>query len=228
MALALAEKGSNVVLFDIAEKVKDTLLEVKDRGVDGLALIGDVTKRADVERAAREVINTFGKIDILVNNAGIYPMKPFLEMTEEEWDKVLNVNLKGTFLFSRSVAPYMVKRKYGRIINISSNAAVVGFPGLAHYCASKTGIVGLTRAVALELAPHGITVNAIAPGPIETGNVSSGASQLPNAQAFLNALPVGRLGKPRDVANVVIFLASPESSFITGQLIVVDGGYTVH
>ncbi|QGA69118.1 SDR family NAD(P)-dependent oxidoreductase [Sulfolobus sp. E11-6] len=228
ISLRLAEEGSNVVLFDIVEKVKDTLREVKDRGVDGLAIVGDVTKRVDVERATKDAIDTFGEIDILVNNAGIYPTKPFLEMTEDDWDKVLNVNLKGTFLFSRSVAKHMVQRKYGRIINISSNAAIVGFPGLAHYCASKAGVVGLTRAMALELAPYGITVNAIAPGPIETERMSTSSSQQADYQAFLRAIPVGRLGKPRDVANVVIFLASQESSFITGQLIVVDGGYTVH
>jgi len=224
IALRLASKGADMVLFDLSEKVHDVVREVEGLGVRAVGITGDVSRREDVERAVSGALSAFGRIDILVNNAGIYPFKPFLEMGEGDWDKVINVNLKGTFLFARQVAPLMVNQRYGRIINISSIAGLVGFPALAHYCASKAGIIGLTRALALELAPYNVTVNAIAPGPIETPGTQAG----PQAQEqIIRAIPVGRIGKPADIASAVAFLASEEASFITGAVITVDGGYTV-
>ena len=147
-------------------------------------------------------------------------------MTEADWDKVLNVNLKGTFNCTRVVVPYMVKQKYGKIINISSIAgSVVGFLQLTHYSASKAGIIGFTRALALELAPYGINVNAIAPGPIETPGTQALGKE--TYEQIKRAIPIGRWGKPEEIANLAVFLASEDSSLITGQCIVADGGYTL-
>ncbi|WP_338598990.1 SDR family NAD(P)-dependent oxidoreductase [Sulfolobus tengchongensis] len=219
IAKILSKEGAKVVLFDVLDLVYSTAKEI---GEDTLAFKGDITKKTDIENAVQDVIRNFGKIDILVNNAGIYPAKSFLEMSEEEWDKVININLKGTFLFTKAVVPHMIERKYGRIINIASIAGtIVGFPNLSHYCASKAGILGFTRGIALELARYNITVNAIAPGPIDVLDSKE------TEQEVTKAIPVGRIGKPIDVANAVLFLSLEESSFITGQLIVVDGGYTV-
>lgn len=165
-------------------------------------------------------------MDILVNNAGIYPFKPFTEMTEQEWDRVLNVNLKGVFYFTKAALPKMIERRRGKIINIASIAgSVVGFPNLAHYAASKAGIVGFTRALALEVAQYGINVNAISPGPILTP--STKVLDEETYEQIRRSIPLGRWGKPEDVANLTLFLASDRSDFITGQNIVIDGRYTV-
>jgi len=224
IALRLASEGAGLVLFDLSEKIHGVVDEARKLGVEALGVTGDVSRRVDVERLVSEAVKVFGKIDILVNNAGIYPFKPFLEMSEDDWDRVINVNLKGTFLVTRQVAPLMVKQRYGRIINISSIAGLVGFPALSHYCASKAGIIGFTRALALELAPYNITVNAIAPGPTETAGTKASTPQA--LEQIVRAIPVGRIGKPADIASTVAFLASEEASFITGAVIVVDGGYT--
>jgi 3-oxoacyl-[acyl-carrier protein] reductase len=185
-----------------------------------------VTKREEVEEMTKKAVERFGKVDILVNNAGIYPMKPFVEMTEQEWDQVLDVNLKGVFNCTKSVLPTMIDRKYGKIISLSSIAgSLVGFPNLVHYSATKAGIVGFTKTLALELAPYGINVNAVAPGPIETPRASKlGQEMYEQTKA---AIPLGRWGHPKDIASLVVFLASDESSFITGQCITIDGGYTL-
>ncbi|MEM1620105.1 MAG: SDR family oxidoreductase, partial [Fervidicoccaceae archaeon] len=155
--------------------------------------------------------------------------KPFVQMSEEEWDKVMNVNLKGVFYFTKAVLPSMMSNRYGRIINVSSIAgSVIGFPNLVHYCASKAAIVGLTKALALEVAPYNITVNAIAPGPIETPGTRTVLVDEELKLSILKQIPLGRLGAPADVAEVAAFLASEKAGFITGQLFIVDGGYSAH
>ena len=226
IALALAREGAKVVVSDITDLIFEVAKEVEALGSEALPVKCDVSNPNDVNNMVKATIEKFSRIDILVNNAGIYPFKPFVEMTEQDWDKVLDINLKGTFNCTRAVVPKMIEQRYGKIINISSIAgSVVGFPQLAHYSASKAGIVGFTRALALEIAPYGVNVNAIAPGPIETpGTKVLGKETL---ESFQKMIPLGRMGKPEDIASLVVFLASDDSSFITGQCIVCDGGYTL-
>lgn len=227
IALYLAKNGANVVVADITDKMLEVVNEIKSLGSQGLAVKCDISKTEEVEKMVDETIREFGRIDILVNNAGIYPSKPFLEMTEQDWDRVLNINLKGTFHCIKAVVSKMVSQKYGKIINLSSMAgSTIGFPSQAHYSASKAGIVGLTKTLALELAPFGININAIAPGPINpTGSITT--NNIEAIEQIRKTIPIGRIGQPEDVANLVLYLASDESSFITGQCIVIDGGFTV-
>ncbi|MBS7620924.1 SDR family oxidoreductase, partial [Candidatus Bathyarchaeota archaeon] len=211
---------------DISDKIFEVLKEIEKLESSGLAVKCDVSNINNVEETVKEVINKFGRIDILINNAGICPFKTLIDMTEQDWDRVLSINLKGTFLFTRAVLPKMIEQKKGKIINIASIAgSVVGYPNLAHYSASKGGIVGFTRALALEVAKHGINVNAISPGSILTPGTEVLGKEM--YEQIRNSIPLGRWGLPEDVANLVIFLASDESSFITGQNIIVDGGLTV-
>jgi 3-oxoacyl-[acyl-carrier protein] reductase len=224
IALSLAKEGAKVVVSDITEKIH---VVVKEIGSQALAIKADVSDRKETEELVKKTIKKFGKIDILVNNAGIFPFKSLIDMKEEDWDKVLNVNLKGVFNCTKAVLPTMKKQKYGKIINIASIAGFrVGYVGLTHYCASKAGIVGFTKAAALELAEYGINVNAIAPGSIETPGVTSTMSK-EEMKKFAETIPTKRFGQPIDIANIVIFLASDESSYITGECIVVDGGLTI-
>ena len=225
IAMALAKEGCNVVVSDInKEECEIVVEEIEKIGVKGLAIKCDVSKKEEIENLFAAVSEKFGRLDILVNNAGIFPFTPFLKITEADWDKVLNINLKSVFMCSQAAAKIM--KDGGKIISISSIAAFVGFEGLTHYCASKGGINALIRALALELASKKINVNAVAPGAIDT----PGASEVSNDEVkkqTIAVIPWQRMGLPEDIANAVVFLASDRADYITGQTIVVDGGYTL-
>jgi NAD(P)-dependent dehydrogenase (short-subunit alcohol dehydrogenase family) len=224
ISLALAKEGCSVVVSDInQEDCLRVISEIEAIGSKAIAIKCDVSKKAEVDKMISETVEKFGTLDILVNNAGIYPFVPFAEMKESDWDKVMNVNLKSVFLCSQQVLKFMPEG--GRIINISSIAAFVGFSGLTHYCASKGGINSMIRALALELAPKNITVNAVAPGSINTPGAQSPTEEI--RQQTIAMIPLARMGEPEDIANAVIFLASDKSSYITGQTIIVDGGWTL-
>lgn len=227
IAVAFGKEKAFVVIADLDEKqCSGTVNQVLKSGGRAAAISCDVSSAKDVKNLFDFAIKKFGTIDILVNNAGIFPFKPFNEMTEADWDQVIAVNLKSVFLTCKEASKIMVsQRKKGRIVNISSIASLIGYPMLAHYCASKGGISGFTRSLALELAKNEITVNAVAPGPINTRGV--GAMDEKTKAAVLQTIPVGRMGEPEDIANAVLFLASEKSGFVTGHLLVVDGGATI-
>ena len=227
IALELAREGAKIIISDInQETINKTVDEMKSSGAEVLGVKADVSKAEEINQMVKTVIEKFGRVDVLVNNAGIYPFKLLTEMSGEDWDKVLNVNLKGVFNCTKGVLPEMIKQKGGSIVNIASIAgAVVGYINLAHYSASKGGVLGFTRSAALELSQYGIRVNAIAPGAIETpGTKIMGEDAL---KQFSQMIPLKRLGKPEDIGKAVVFLASEDSSYITGQMIVVDGGHTL-
>jgi 3-oxoacyl-[acyl-carrier protein] reductase len=212
----LASLGAKVIVADIHEETTEhTFIRC------------DVSDMSNVKAMVEEVLNKFQRIDILVNNAGIYPPTSFSEMQEEDWDKLMSVNLKGTFNCAKAVSDSMMQQRYGKIINLSSIAGFVGFMGLTHYAATKSGIIGFTRGLALELAPFGINVNAIAPGGIDTHGTKE-TLQGSAREGFIQAVPLKRLGTPQDIAELAAFLASDASSYITGQTIVCDGGYTLN
>jgi NAD(P)-dependent dehydrogenase (short-subunit alcohol dehydrogenase family) len=228
IALALAKEGANVVVSDVSqEDCQKVVIEIEVLGKRGLAVKCDVTSRVEVEDMVRRAVAEFGRVDILVNNAGIINFKSFLELTDEDWDSTLNVNLKGQFLCARAVAKEMVKNKWGRIINIasiSSGGCGIAFPLIAHYTASKGGVMALTEALALELTPQGINVNAICPGAIDT-DMTKGTKESGQLEHVLLRIPKGRIGQPEDIANLAVFLASEESDYISGAAIVIDGGW---
>ncbi|MCX6739442.1 MAG: SDR family NAD(P)-dependent oxidoreductase [Candidatus Parcubacteria bacterium] len=224
IALALAKEGCHVVVSDIDQNDCDVVAEkIKMEGVKSIGVKCDVSKKDEVDAMVAQTMQEFGKLDILVNNAGIFPFVPFEKMQESDWDKVMNVNLKSIFLTSQASAKVM--QQGGKIVNISSIASVVGFEGLVHYCASKGGINGMVRALALELAPRKINVNVVAPGAIETPGASGGTEEM--KQQTIAMIPAKRYGQPEDIANAVVFLASDKADYITGQVLVVDGGWTI-
>ena len=224
IALTLAQEGYNIVVSDInLEEANKVATEISNLGIKSLAIKCDVSLKSEVDGMISSVLENFNQIDVLINNAGIYPFKPFLELTESDWDKVININLKGTFLTNQAVAKVMPEG--GKIINISSIAAFVGFESLTHYCATKGGINAFVRALALELAPKKININVVAPGAIETPGAQMPNEDLKNQT--IAGIPWKRMGQPSDIANTVAFLASNKSDYITGQIIVVDGGYTL-
>jgi NAD(P)-dependent dehydrogenase (short-subunit alcohol dehydrogenase family) len=224
IALSLGREGCNLVIADIDEVALKVLeQEIVSLGVKTLAVKCDVSQKSEVDEMFKQTAEKFGSLNILVNNAGIYPFKPFAEMAESDWDRVMAVNLKSVFLCSSAAIKIMPDG--GRIINISSIASVIGFNNLVHYCASKGGVNSLVRALALELAPRKITVNAVAPGAIETPGAAYPNEDMKKQTIAL--IPLSRMGQPADIASLVTFLASEQSSYITGQTIVVDGGWTL-
>jgi NAD(P)-dependent dehydrogenase (short-subunit alcohol dehydrogenase family) len=228
-ALALAGAGARVVVSDISEDdCQKVVEEIEKAEGEALAVKCDVTKKKEVESMIKKAMEKWGKIDILVNNAGIAQFGSFLEMAEEDWDRTLDINLKGYFLCAQAAVREMIKQKSGVIINIASVAmgqVGIGFPNIVHYCASKGGIVGMTEALAAELAPHNIRVNAISPGLIETPMIEPVKSDPKMMEAMLARVPLHRVGRPEEVSNLVVFLASDQSSYMTGSTVVIDGGW---
>ncbi|MCX7914203.1 MAG: 3-oxoacyl-[acyl-carrier-protein] reductase [Thermodesulfovibrionales bacterium] len=223
ISIALAKRGVNVVVVGTnLETASETASNLQNIGVKSIAVQADVAKHADVKNIFDSTLSEFGKVDILVNNAGITRDSLIIRMKDEEWDRVIDVNLKGTFLCSREAVKAMLKQKYGRIINISSIVGFMGNIGQANYSASKAGIIGLTKTIAKEYANRGITVNAIAPGFITTSMTESIPENIKNE--MLRSIPMGRFGTTDDVAHAVVFLASPEAGYITGQVLHVNGG----
>lgn len=223
---AIAEKlgklGANIVLNATSEAVLETAKELEAMGIKVATAIGDIRKTEDVKALINTAVEKFGGIDILINNAGITRDKPMALMSEDDWDVVLDINLKGSFLCTKAAAKLMLKKRYGRIVNISSVAGAYGNAGQANYSASKGGLIGLTKTTAKEFAPRGITCNAVTPGLIESNMTEILPDDL--KQKYLDKIALGRFGTPEDVANVVAFLASDEAGYVTGQVIDIDGG----
>jgi NAD(P)-dependent dehydrogenase (short-subunit alcohol dehydrogenase family) len=233
IALKFAEEGCSVAIADISMKeANDTLAEVSKRGREGLSIQCDVTKSEQVRDTVDKVIKKFGKIDILVNNAGALPPTPPIEdITEEEWDKVLALNLKSDFLFCKFVVPHMKRRKYGKIINLSSIGAINPPAHAIHYNTAKAGVIGFTYDLAFALAPFNVCVNAILPGPIRTSFYDHriGSMSEKEKDAFfegigINKVPLQRVGTPEDIAGSALFLASELSAYVTGITLLVSGG----
>ena len=221
IALKLAEVGATVVVSDIAD-AKPVAEEIRAMKRQSLAIPANVSLASDVDTLVETAVNNYGRVDILVNNAGIARDQLLLRMSDEDWDAVLNVNLKSVFLCTRAVLRHMIKQRWGRIISISSIVGIVGNPGQANYASAKAGIIGFTKTLAREVGSRGITVNAIAPGFIDTQMTQRLGEE--QRQELMRRIPLGSLGSPRDVAEAVAFLASEEARYITGQVLGVDGG----
>lgn len=228
MATALAEAGSQVVIVsrNLAESQQVTSRIKATTQQETLALRVDVTRETDVEQMVSETMNRFGRIDVLVNNAGINIRRPLLEMEGREWESVIEVNLKGPMLCSRAVGKVMVRQRAGSIINLASMMSFVSIPGRSPYSTSKAGLVGMTRALALEWAQYNVRVNALCPGPFVTSMNKALLENKETQEFFISRIPLGRFGDPRELGGAVVFLASDASSFVTGSALLVDGGWT--
>ncbi|MBU3911865.1 MAG: 3-oxoacyl-[acyl-carrier-protein] reductase [Candidatus Omnitrophica bacterium] len=223
IALVFAKEGADIVICDVnLEQAEAAAKEVRDMGRSSIAFKADVTDSKAVQAMVDKILDKYKKLDILINNAGITKDSLILRMSEEDWDKVIAVNLKGCFVCTRAAAKIMLKQRSGHIVNLASIIGIMGNSGQANYAASKAGIIGLTKSVAKELASRGVCVNAIAPGFIKTDMTA----RLPEdiQKKMLSAIPLGRFGEAKDVAELALFLSSERSSYITGQVVQIDGG----
>nr|WFN99979.1 3-oxoacyl-[acyl-carrier-protein] reductase [Staphylococcus aureus] len=222
IALQLAEEGYNVAVNYAGSKEKAVVEELKAKGVDSFAIQANVADADEVKAMIKEVVSQFGSLDVLVNNAGITRDNLLMRMKEQEWDDVIDTNLKGVFNCIQKATPQMLRQRSGAIINLSSVVGAVGNPGQANYVATKAGVIGLTKSAARELASRGITVNAVAPGFIVSDMTDALSDEL--KEQMLTQIPLARFGQDTDIANTVAFLASDKAKYITGQTIHVNGG----
>jgi len=226
IATRLANEGAKVAIVDIRlEPAQEVVRRLKDSGFDALALKADMSQKAEIQAAVNEVASAYGRIDILVNNAGYHRMAKVTEITEEIWDRIIDTNLKGYFMMIQAVVPHMQAKNYGKILNIASAAVYGGVPEQVHYVASKGGVVSMTKALALELAPFKINVNAVCPGTVETPGNKKFLAQF--KEILDQRIPLGRVAQPGDIASAVLFLVSDEAEYITGQCLPVCGGVTI-
>lgn len=229
ICIRLAEAGAAVAAADVdLEKAERMAEQISASGGCCLPVEVDISNKGSVEAMVESVVVELGGVDILVNNAAVYPLTPWMEIEEDEWDRVMAVNLKGYFLCARAAYPHMWERGNGRIINVASVTFFVGQPGLLSYVSSKGGVVGFTRTLAREVGPEGVTVNAISPGAFPTDAERIHPNQEEYNQRMLDLQSIKRRGRPEDIGNVAAFLASDAASFITGQTIEVDGGWAMH
>jgi 3-oxoacyl-[acyl-carrier protein] reductase len=222
IAVKLSEQEAAVVFNDVSDAVNSAADELKAMNRPSLAVVADISTAEGANKLIDAAVAAFGRVDILVNNAGITRDGLLMRMSDEDWDKVLAVDLKSVFLCTRAVVRHMMKQRWGRIINISSVVGIVGNPGQANYASAKAGIIGFTKSISKEVASRGITVNAIAPGFIDTEMTQKLSEEW--RQKLKSQIPAGVLGEPRDIAEAVAFLASEEARYITGQVLGVDGG----
>lgn len=229
IALAMAREGARVAVVDLNEVgAQETAKEIQKEGGQAHAYKGDITKKTQIEAMVADVIKRWGTVHILVNNAGWDKVEPFVQSTEETWDKVLAINLKGPIICTRAVLDEMIKNGYGKIVSIASDAGRVGSTGEAVYSAAKGGIIAFTKTIAREVARHRINVNCVCPGPTDTPLFATVTAENPKlAESLKRVIPFGRLGQPEDIPPAVIFLASADAGFITGQTLSVSGGLTM-
>ncbi|MDD5022582.1 MAG: SDR family NAD(P)-dependent oxidoreductase [Candidatus ainarchaeum sp.] len=228
IAIVLAKAGANIVITSRhKEKCEKTASEIEKLGVKTLAIECDVAKEEDVKQLVENTVKKFGKLDIMVNNAGVLLQKPTEEVEQNEWNRIIDINLKGIFLGTKYALKQMKKQKNGNIVNIASIAALKGYPQLSVYCASKGGIVSFTKSVAIEFASQGIRINAILPGAIESDMTKTGPNPEKTLEMYKKQIPIGSIGKPEDIGYGVLYLVSEESKYVTGHSLAIDGGWSV-